>query len=189
MLNSAVAGCDGREKNEKKRYHCIVTACQMKQNEVTVESRSPDETIAIGKIVGLTLQGSDVVALVGDLGAGKTCLTQGIAQGLDVPVNYYVTSPTFTLVNEYPGRIPLYHMDVYRLSDAGDVGDLGYEEYLNGDGVVVIEWAEKIEEVVPATALFVNIEHRDDNERKITFAGLSDKIDVLRNKLSEGGFA
>lgn len=161
----------------------------MKHDDVTVESKSPDETIAIGKIVGLSLEGSDVVALVGELGAGKTCFAKGIAQGVGVPETYYITSPTFTLVNEYPGRIPLYHMDVYRLSDSGEMGDIGYEEYLNGTGVVVVEWAEKIEDVLPVNALFVYIEHLNDNERKIRFAGNSDKMKTLRHKLAEGGFS
>jgi len=173
----------------KENGKITATTYQMKRDDVTVESKHPDETIAIGRIVGLSLEGSDVVALVGDLGAGKTCFTKGIARGVGVPETYYITSPTFTLVNEYPGRIPLYHMDVYRLSDSAEMGDIGYEEYLNGKGVVVVEWAEKIEDVLPADALFVYIEHLNDSERKIRFTGSSDKVETLRHKLEEGGFS
>jgi len=92
-------------------------------------SESPGDTLDIGRIIGENLTGGAVVALTGELGAGKTCLTQGIAKGLGIPEGYYVTSPTFTLINEYPGRIPLYHMDVYRLSDSRELEDMGYEEY------------------------------------------------------------
>src|SRR5512140_946920 len=114
-------------------------------NTIVLFSNGPSETFRIGWILGEILKKGDCVALTGELGAGKTCLTQGIAQGMGVPDCYAVTSPTFTLVNEYPGRNALlYHLDVYRLTGPADLQELGYEEYLLGNGVMVIEWAEKI---------------------------------------------
>lgn len=126
------------------------------------------------------------MALTGELGAGKTCLTQGIAKGLEISEGYYVTSPTFTLINEYPGRIPLYHMDVYRLSGSRDLEDMGYEEYFYGDGVVVIEWAEKVDDIIPAEALLINLEHIDNNKRKIRISSESGILSIIRVLKKEG---
>ncbi|MBN2538717.1 MAG: tRNA (adenosine(37)-N6)-threonylcarbamoyltransferase complex ATPase subunit type 1 TsaE [Deltaproteobacteria bacterium] len=143
-------------------------------------SKGPEDTLDIGRIIGECLTGGDVVALTGELGAGKTCLTQGIAMGLDIPEGYYVTSPTFTLINEYPGRISLYHMDVYRLSSSLDLEDMGYQEYFYGDGVVVIEWAEKVDDIIPAEALFINLEHCNGNKRKIRISRESGMSSIIR---------
>src|SRR5512140_3510402 len=105
-------------------------------NTIVLFSNGPSETFRIGWILGEILKDGDCVALTGELGAGKTCLTQGIAKGLGVPDSYAVTSPTFTLLNEYPGReSALYHLDVYRLAGSGDLMEMGYEEYLSGGGV------------------------------------------------------
>jgi tRNA threonylcarbamoyladenosine biosynthesis protein TsaE len=113
------------------------------RSTVVLFSKSPSETFRIGRILGETLKGGDCVALTGELGAGKTCFTQGIARGLGVPDAYVVTSPTFTLLNEYPGKdTALYHLDVYRLTGSADLAEMGYEEYLQGGGVMVIEWAD-----------------------------------------------
>ena len=150
-------------------------------------SNSPEDTLDIGRIIGENLTGGDVVALTGELGAGKTYLTQGIAKGLGTPEGYYVTSPTFTLINEYPGRIPLYHMDVYRLSGSRDLEDMGYEEYFYGDGVVVIEWAEKVDDIIPAEALLINLEHCNGNKRKIRISCESGMSAIIR-MLKKGGF-
>jgi len=102
---------------------------------MTVISRNPEETFLIGKIIGENLSIQDVVALIGELGAGKTCLTQGIARGVGVPNLYPITSPSFTLINEYQGRVTLYHFDLYLLTGSHDIEDMGYEEYLFGDGI------------------------------------------------------
>ena len=151
-------------------------------------SKSPEDTVDIGRIMGENLNGGQVVALTGELGAGKTCLTQGIARGLGISEKYYFTSPTFTLINEYPGRIPLYHMDVYRLSGSRDLEDMGYKEYFYGDGVVVIEWAEKVADVLPAGTLMINLEYGNDSDtRKMRIScesGVSSMIGMLR----KGGF-
>ena len=95
-------------------------------------SKRPEDTLDIGRIIGETLTSGVVIALTGELGAGKTCLTQGIAKGLGISEGYYVTSPTFTLINEYPGRIPLYHMDVYRLSGSRDLEEMGMKNIFMG---------------------------------------------------------
>ena len=151
-------------------------------------SKSSGDTLDIGKTIGQNLAGGQVVALTGELGAGKTCLTQGIARGLGISEKYYITSPTFTLINEYPGRIPLYHMDVYRLSGSSDMEDMGYKEYFYGGGVVVVEWAEKVADILPTSALMINLEHGgDSNTRKMRISCQSDVSSIVE-MLRKGGF-
>jgi tRNA threonylcarbamoyladenosine biosynthesis protein TsaE len=151
-------------------------------------SGDPTKTFHIGRILGETLTAGDIVALTGELGAGKTCLTQGIARGLGVPEVYQITSPTFTLVNEYPGRLNLIHLDVYRLSSSRDLQDLGYEEFFFGKGVTVIEWAEKIQDIIPEKSLSVTMAYLDQNQRSIDMKGQPDQITRISNVLKEGGF-
>jgi len=151
-------------------------------------SENPEETFCIGRIIGEALTAGDIVALTGELGAGKTCLTQGIARGLGVPEAYQITSPTFTLVNEYPGRLGLVHLDVYRLSGSQDLQDLGYEEFFFGKGVTVIEWAERIGDVIPEKSLSVTMGYLDQNRRGILMAGRRDQIAAISKALKEGGF-
>jgi tRNA threonylcarbamoyladenosine biosynthesis protein TsaE len=159
------------------------------RSDIILLSKNPGETFRIGRILGSSLQAGDVVALTGELGSGKTCLTQGIAGGLGVPEDYAVTSPTFTLINEYPGRqLALYHLDVYRLNGCTDLPDMGYDEYLSGRGVMVIEWAEKIREAVPAGALFVFMTYVDEYIRKIEISCCLDRIGFWRQTIKEGGF-
>jgi tRNA threonylcarbamoyladenosine biosynthesis protein TsaE len=144
--------------------------CGFSREDFTVISNSPQETYNFGKFLGENLQPGDLVALCGELGAGKTCLTQGIARGLEVPEEYLVTSPTFTIINEYPGRLTLYHLDLYRLSGAQDLDGIGYEDCFTDRGVVVMEWAEKIQEILPESALFISIAYIDENRRKIVLS-------------------
>jgi tRNA threonylcarbamoyladenosine biosynthesis protein TsaE len=151
-------------------------------------SGDPTKTFYIGRILGEALTAGDIVALTGELGAGKTCLTQGIARGLGVPEVYQITSPTFTLVNEYPGRLNLIHLDVYRLSSSRDLQDLGYEEFFFGKGVTVIEWAEKIQDIIPEKSLSVTMAYLDQNQRSIDMKGPPDQITRISNVLKEGGF-
>ena len=158
---------------------------KMKQ---TLLSHRAEDTIEIGTIIGRTLQKGNVIALIGDLGSGKTCITQGIAKGLDVPESYYITSPTFTLINEYPGRLTLYHIDVYRLSGSQDLDDMGYEEYFYGDGVIVIEWAEKIMDVLPVDSIIIRMKYIDDHCREITISGAAKSITKISTELDKGGF-
>jgi tRNA threonylcarbamoyladenosine biosynthesis protein TsaE len=105
-----------------------------------------------------------------------------------VPDGYQITSPSFTLINEYQGRMMLYHFDLYRLSRASEMDDMGYEEYLFGQGVSVIEWADKVKGILPDEALFVLINYMDENERKITISGQEKKIAVISEALGNGGF-
>lgn len=159
------------------------------RSSFVLTSEGPTETLRIGKILGNSLRGGEVVALTGGLGAGKTCLTQGIAVGLGVSASYPVTSPTFTLVNEYRGKeAVLYHLDVYRLKGSADLDETGYEEYLLGGGVLVIEWAEKILDAVPDEALFIALSWLGENVRKIEFSACPEKIDFWQKTFKEGGF-
>lgn len=130
---------------------------------------SAEQTVEIGLKLGETLKQRDIVCLTGDLGAGKTAFTSGIAAALGV--KSHITSPTFTIVNEYSGTIPLYHFDVYRISDPGEMFEIGFEEYIFGNGVVVIEWADLIEELLPDEYIEVEIKKDisvDENLRIIT---------------------
>jgi tRNA threonylcarbamoyladenosine biosynthesis protein TsaE len=148
-----------------------------------VVSRHPDETFRIGRRIGEHLEGGDVVALIGELGTGKTCIAQGIARGIGVPDEYTITSPTFTLINEYRGRLVLYHFDLYRLNGVRDMEDMGYEEYFFGDGVTVIEWAEKIEDILPEGTLFIYLTYIDENEREIRIPERGQRAVALSNLL------
>ncbi|MGA3208869.1 MAG: tRNA (adenosine(37)-N6)-threonylcarbamoyltransferase complex ATPase subunit type 1 TsaE [Syntrophales bacterium] len=169
-----------------------IIECRNGMNEqtgkLTITSSSPEETFFIGKIIGRNLIEKDVVALIGDLGTGKTRLTQGIARGLGVPDEYQITSPSFTLINEYQGRMMLYHFDLYRLSRASEMDDMGYEEYLFGDGVSVIEWAEKVKNILPDETLSVWISYTGENERNIIISGQEKKIAMISEALGNGGF-
>ena len=107
-------------------------------------TQTPGETQNIGEEIGKQLRQGDLVALIGDLGTGKTCLTQGIARGVGVYSNQIVNSPSYTLINEYAGKIPIYHVDLYRLQNHDEILDLGLDEYLTGNGICIIEWADKL---------------------------------------------
>lgn len=107
-------------------------------------THSADETLTLGEKIGQHLQAGDIVFLFGELGAGKTTLTQGIARGLGVPQDEYVRSPTFTLINQYGGKVPVYHIDLYRIASPRELEDLGLEEILGAGGVAIVEWAEKL---------------------------------------------
>ena len=128
-------------------------------------ARSVEETQAVGEALGARLGPGAVVACVGELGAGKTCFLQGVAHGLGVTTE--VTSPTFVLVNVYRGRMPVYHMDAYRTESLLEVVDLGLEEMLDGDGVTLIEWADKVRPLLPARAIVVRITGLGDEPRRI----------------------
>ena len=134
-------------------------------------SHSPAETEAIGESLGSRLRSGTVLAYLGDLGMGKTAFTRGLARGLGCPGR--VTSPTFTIVNEYEGRIPLFHFDMYRLSDSDDLFDIGWEDYLARNGVCAVEWSERISDVLPEDTLYVTISRHPENEgwRIITMEG------------------
>src|SRR2546425_3609147 len=121
-----------------------------------ITSARPEETEGAGERLGRTLGPGDVVALTGELGAGKTCFVQGIARGVGVTTR--PTSPTFVLVNEYRGRLPVHHVDAYRTNSVTELADLGLEEMIDGDAVTVIEWAEKAGPLLPKRTIHVHIE-------------------------------
>jgi tRNA threonylcarbamoyladenosine biosynthesis protein TsaE len=136
---------------------------------VTIRTDSPDATRAVACALGELLVAGDLVLLVGDLGAGKTAFAQGLARGLGIEDP--VTSPTFTIVQEYAGRLPLAHVDVYRLDRVQDLYDLGFDELVDRDGVTVVEWGDLVAQVVPADHLVVRIEPGSaDTERVLELA-------------------
>jgi tRNA threonylcarbamoyladenosine biosynthesis protein TsaE len=132
-------------------------------SEYTFISTQSEDTMAFAMRLSKLLKPNDVLALEGDLGAGKTTFTKGLAQGLEVKKT--VNSPTFTIIKEYNGIMPLYHMDVYRLEDSYE--DLGFDEYFEGGGVTVIEWAHIIEEQLPEELLNIRIKHGENDTRTI----------------------
>lgn len=138
--------------------------------ETVITTNSPEETRALGMQMGADLEPGAVLCLYGDLGAGKTAFTSGLAQGLGV--TDYVTSPTFTIVNEYEGRIPLFHFDVYRVYDPDELYEIGFEEYFSRGGVVCIEWADLIPSLLPANRMEIEIRKKSgigcENMREIT---------------------
>lgn len=126
-----------------------------------------EATQMFGRYLGAQAQPGDIICLNGDLGAGKTALTQQIAKGLGVPDSCYVTSPSFSILQEYQGRIPLYHMDFYRLGDETEVEDLGFEEFFYLSGLTVIEWSERAVGLIPATRLLIQLTIDDDLSRRV----------------------
>lgn len=129
-------------------------------------SNSYDDTIKIAYEFANKLRPGDVICMYGDLGAGKTAFTQGLAKGLDI--HGYVNSPTFTIVNVYSGRLELNHFDAYRVGDSDEMLDIGFDEMISGDAVSVIEWAELIEDILPEERYNITVAFVDDTKREIT---------------------
>jgi tRNA threonylcarbamoyladenosine biosynthesis protein TsaE len=130
-----------------------------------INLNSIEDTIKFGEKLGSLLKMGDIICLNGDLGAGKTTLSKSIGAGLGV--KEYITSPTFTLINEYEGRLPLYHFDVYRLNSYEELEDLGVEDYFYGDGVCLVEWAEKISEDLPELRLEIYLARGDSDDKRV----------------------
>lgn len=157
----------------------------MKGEGRAVRTRSPQETRRLGELLGSLVARPTLIWLAGDLGAGKTCFTQGLGQGLGVPAEEPVTSPSYTLMNHYQGRLPLYHFDLYRLSHPDDLEDLGFAEYLDGDGVTVVEWADRFDDR-QREGLTIRISRVDEHTRHIDLLpGAEDEAllveELLRN--------
>lgn len=151
-------------------------------SSVSVESRSPAETYALGESLGRALAEGDTVALIGDLGAGKTALVQGIAAGLGVPPEVRVTSPTFTLINDYPGgRLPLHHADLYRIADPDELYELPFADLAESGGALVVEWADRFD-VLPADHLTITIAITDDTNRALTATANGPTSDALLSR-------
>ena len=137
----------------------------MNSNYLNLVSRSPEETQRIGIRLGELAEAGDVFLLVGELGTGKTCLTQGIAWGLDI--RDYALSPSFVIMRELHGRLPLYHIDLFRLEHPSEIEDIGLDDYLYGSGVCVVEWAEKGLELLPPENLLIEIGFLDETQRSL----------------------
>jgi len=142
---------------------------------------TPEQTQALGLQLGEALNEGIVLSLEGDLGCGKTVFVKGLAKGLAVPEAIYVTSPSYALIHEYPGRLPLFHADLYRIEDPEDIDELGLFDIMDGRNVVAIEWAERIREALPPEGMTLRFEMVNDFIRKISMAasGLQ-ALDVLR---------
>ena len=146
-------------------------------------SESAAETVSFGKRLGRILRGGDIIALSGELGSGKTVLTKGIAKGLGVKRNSFVNSPAFIILKEHRGRIPLYHFDIYRLKDVSNFSTIDYNEYFYGKGVSVIEWADKIKEILPRDILKIDITISGRGERKFCITAYGKRYKRLLERL------
>ena len=129
-----------------------------------INSYSPEQTQLLGQCLGKLVHNGDVLLLTGELGTGKTCLIQGIAQGLDV--KEYALSPSFVIIREYHGRLPLYHVDLYRLDNVKEIADLGLAEYFYGEGVCAVEWAEKGLQILPQHYLSIELRYTPEHEKQ-----------------------
>ena len=135
-------------------------------------THSADETEALGERLAKTLHGGEIIAFTGDLGAGKTAFTRGLARGLGIPMR--VTSPTYTIVNEYTGgRLPLFHFDMYRLGSSDELFDIGWEDYLSRGGVCAVEWSEQVADALPEGTVYVTLTRHPEHDgwRSITVEG------------------
>ena len=150
---------------------------------ITLTTSSPEQTQSVGRILGAHAHAGDVFLLSGDLGAGKTCLTQGILWGLGG--DEYARSPTFVLICEYPARLTLYHMDLYRIDSLDEIIDLGLDDYFLGDGVCVVEWAEKGVASFDGEHLTVSIKETGSESRRLTISADSPRYSEMINALSE----
>lgn len=146
----------------------------MKQG-CTLSLPSLEETCAFGMALGALAEPGDIITLAGSLGAGKTTLTQAIGKGLEVPDSFYITSPSFSLLHEYPGRIPLYHMDLYRLGGEEEIEELGFEDYLYGRGLTVIEWPERLGSLMPEERLDIELSFAGETARNAVLTAFGEK--------------
>lgn len=156
----------------------------MRHTKVEFISRSPEDTQTFGKLMGQMAKVNDIFLLTGPLGAGKTCLTQGIVWGLGC--HEYARSPTFILATIYQGRLPIYHLDLFRIESSLELLDIGVEEYLEGEGVCIIEWADRTNDLFPLDSIKINLEHtRNRTHRKITIiAPDTSSTNLLRDLVS-----
>ena len=154
----------------------------------SIITSGPEQTEQLGEALGSLLEAGDLVCLYGDLGSGKTHFSFGIAMGLEVR-EQYITSPTFTLVNVYQGRMPFYHIDLYRLKDPSELDNVGLDEYVDSDGATVIEWAERAEDELPEERLSVYFTHLDERSREIGFLAEGERygklLDEFRKRIEE----
>jgi len=158
----------------------------LEKGYLQIDTASDQETIALGRKLGENLVAGDVVALTGALGSGKTWFTKGIGLGLGIGPKVIITSPSFTLVNEYQGRCPLYHIDLYRLESLSEVLSAGLEEFLHEDGVAVLEWADRWPEMLPERSVKVELMIIDEHSRRITLSGRHSRACDIIEALGQG---
>lgn len=143
--------------------------------------KNEEETKQFGQRLGECISEKILICLNGDLGAGKTCITKGIAKGLDITDD--ITSPTFILVEEYEGRFPLYHFDVYRIDDVEELYFIGFDDYLSKEAVVIIEWSDKIESILPKERLELRLEYTEDGMRTVNLQPVGEVAKILAEKV------
>ena len=154
---------------------------------MVIHTQSTRETIQIGKRIGKLLRAGDVIALVGELGSGKTHLIKGLAAGVGVERSNRITSPSFTLIHEYQGRIPFFHVDLFRLATEGEAEELGLEEYFVRGGVTAIEWADKIAELLPKELIWISLRSLGAETRVIRLRGKGKRCETLVKILFHSG--
>jgi len=158
----------------------------IERDDYIFKTFNSNDTEELGNLLGQLLAPGDVVALIGELGTGKTCFTRGIARGLGIDKRIQVVSPSFTIINEYDGPLPLYHFDFYRIETTAQMLGLGYEEYFFGTGITVIEWGEKVQEFLPDEHITVHFCYQEDEEsREIKIKGHGTRF-VPRMRRLEG---
>lgn len=150
--------------------------------QVEIISHTPQETEHIGSLLGEMLTRGDIIALAGELGTGKTTFVRGMAHGMGIE-GKEVASPSFTLVNEYEGPLPLFHLDLYRLEDEQELLGIDYDEYIRGDGVAVIEWADRISQAVPRESLWIRLRYLGTELREIMFQAQGDRYEKIIEEL------
>ena len=148
-------------------------------------TRSPHQTLRLGAFLGKMISAGTVVALIGNLGSGKTTLAKGIAKGLGVRDEREVTSPSFVLVNEYRGQVPVYHVDLYRLDDPRQVEELGWDEWIAGPGVTLVEWAEKAMPLWPEETVEVHLQWTGPENRRFVIQGKGKRVESIIQNLRE----
>jgi tRNA threonylcarbamoyladenosine biosynthesis protein TsaE len=161
------------------------------RKRAVIDSHSASQTKRIGTLIGRFLKPGSLVALSGELGTGKTQLIKGLARGLGVDRKYDVSSPSFVLINEYPGDTPLYHIDLYRLSEGTDLEELGLEEYVYGNGVTAVEWAEKASPFIPLEHIWISIQWKGPRHRQLIIKAVGRRnveiIEAVHKDVEESG--
>ncbi len=161
---------------------------QSSSKHFRMTANSLETTQRLGRSIGRNINSGITIVLAGDLGSGKTSFAQGLAAGLGVPDNYYVTSPTYTLINEYPGRIRLFHIDLYRIGNIDELDDLGIDEIFDGSSVVAIEWADKLVETFLSEYLTIELKIIDDTSREIHITARGPDAETLFKKIDKKKF-
>ncbi|MGB5823382.1 MAG: tRNA (adenosine(37)-N6)-threonylcarbamoyltransferase complex ATPase subunit type 1 TsaE [Proteocatella sp.] len=142
-----------------------------------------EKTIRLGEMLGRMLKSKDIICLDGDLGAGKTHFSKGVALGLEIEED--ITSPTFTIVQEYEGRLPLYHFDTYRIAHSEEMYNIGFDDYLNKEGVIIIEWSKLIEAVLPEDRIDIEISYAPEGGRYFEFVAHGQRHELLLEELKQ----